>query len=590
MPSCLFLHICHPDFVADHFRTHPDLSNLSHREQQMSLNQTWYGDSFFYSKGLKKCGWEAEDLIINEALQEAWKREHDSTLTGEALLVRQIEEIQPDVVYLHDLALGTKSFFKLVRPHTRLIVGQIASPVPPRASMEEFDIIFSSFPHFVERFRAQGITAYYQPLAFEADILETIQTENKSIPVSYVGGFSKLHAGRNQTIEKIAQKIPLEIWGYGISTLPTGSAIRKRANGPLWGREMFHALAQSRITINGHIDAADCFANNMRLFEATGCGALLITDYKDNLNQLFEIGKEVVAYRSAEEAVALSQYYLTHPEEAKIIATAGQQRTLEFYSYDKNMEQTAVILSRHLKYCNEAARYQIPENVSTGFEQIKPSDITTDLVESWQHPDIAVKQRGLVQDELCRMYQGKPPAIFRILAETLQPLLQSNSPLLEIGCASGYYSEIIEYLQCTQLNYYGVDYSKHLIKMAREYYPHHRFTSADGAGLPFADHSFPVVISSCVLLHTPNFKEHIAETCRVSSQAIIAHRTPLCRGQETRFFTKKAYGRPTVELQFNQDELVNEFRRHNFQLHQINEYVSNPDQDAFEATLLFKKL
>ena len=62
----------------------------------------------------------------------------------------------------------------------------------------------------------------------------------------------------------------------------------------------------------------------MRLYEATGVGSLLITDQKDNLGELFEVGKEVVAYSSIEEAAELIRYYLDHPDEASEIARAGQ--------------------------------------------------------------------------------------------------------------------------------------------------------------------------------------------------------------------------------------------------------------------------
>ena len=33
----------------------------------------------------------------------------------------------------------------------------------------------------------------------------------------------------------------------------------------------------AKITINRHIDVSENYANNMRLFEASGCGALLIS-------------------------------------------------------------------------------------------------------------------------------------------------------------------------------------------------------------------------------------------------------------------------------------------------------------------------
>ena len=44
----------------------------------------------------------------------------------------------------------------------------------------------------------------------------------------------------------------------------------------------------------------------MRLFEATGSGACLVTDWKENLGELFEPDVEVVTYRSVAECVKKS--------------------------------------------------------------------------------------------------------------------------------------------------------------------------------------------------------------------------------------------------------------------------------------------
>jgi spore maturation protein CgeB len=86
----------------------------------------------------------------------------------------------------------------------------------------------------------------------------------------------------------------------------------------------------------------------MRLYEATGCGALLLTDAKDNLGDLFEVGKEVVAYRSGAEAAELVRHYLANSKERIAIARAGQQRTLATHSYRQRMAELVEILGRHL--------------------------------------------------------------------------------------------------------------------------------------------------------------------------------------------------------------------------------------------------
>jgi spore maturation protein CgeB len=86
----------------------------------------------------------------------------------------------------------------------------------------------------------------------------------------------------------------------------------------------------------------------MRLYEATGVGAMLLTDRKDNLHELFEIDKEVVSYSSKEEAAELVRYYLDHPEESQKIAQAGQARTLRDHTYEKRMSELVSILQGHI--------------------------------------------------------------------------------------------------------------------------------------------------------------------------------------------------------------------------------------------------
>jgi spore maturation protein CgeB len=96
-------------------------------------------------------------------------------------------------------------------------------------------------------------------------------------------------------------------------------------------------MLQSYITINRHIDVAGEYANNMRLFEATGCGALLFTDNKKNLNDIFVEGKEVIAYTSSSDLIDKIQYFFSHRQEGEAIAKAGQARTLKDHTYTIRM-------------------------------------------------------------------------------------------------------------------------------------------------------------------------------------------------------------------------------------------------------------
>ncbi len=350
----LFVNVCYESFLNNLYRSSPALNNQPYYQQKRAIIETCFGDSDYYSSGMEVYGWDADDLIMNCAqVQTSWVLENNiPAQTHLDVLIAQIRHFHPEVLYLQDLSQATESFIAAVRPHVKLIVGQIASPIPPSAHLRGFDIIFSSFPHFVEKFRQLGISAYYLPLAFEPRVLQRLPLTERTIPVSFVGGISPFHGHGLKLLEKISEGISLDVWGYGAQSLPPESALVRRHHGEAWGLHMFSLFASSRMTINRHIDVAENYANNMRLFEATGCGALLLTDYRSNLDTLFNIGEEIVAYRTPEEAVSLAQHYLQNPEKASEIAKAGQKRTITEHNYTKRMDQVSKTLEYHLALTN----------------------------------------------------------------------------------------------------------------------------------------------------------------------------------------------------------------------------------------------
>jgi spore maturation protein CgeB len=111
---------------------------------------------------------------------------------------------------------------------------------------------------------------------------------------------------------------------------------------------MYSVLARSRVTLNAHIDRI-AHADNCRLFEATGVGTLLVTDWKPDLDEILEPGREALAYRTAEECAAFIDHQLTHEDERAAIARAGQTRTLAEHTYGRRMEELLAILDSRLR-------------------------------------------------------------------------------------------------------------------------------------------------------------------------------------------------------------------------------------------------
>ncbi len=237
-----------------------------------------------------------------------------------------------------------------VKPRIRLLVGQhAATKLREGNDYRVYDLVVSSFPPTIDWFRQKGIPAEMNRLGFEPKVLCDVKPEERVFGVTFIGRFfSGIYDSRARFLETLCEEIEqTKVWGTGADELPVTSPIRKHYMGQAWGCEMYQILRKSKITLNHHGDIAP-YANNMRLYEATGTGTLLVTDWKQNLHEMFEPGKEVVAYRTPEECVNLVEHYLDHDEEREAIAHAGQERTLREHTYYRQMQELMAIIQKYL--------------------------------------------------------------------------------------------------------------------------------------------------------------------------------------------------------------------------------------------------
>jgi hypothetical protein len=256
-----------------------------------------------------------------------------------AALLAQVRSYRPDVVHIQCVDLLPPEVVRAIQAEVRLVIGQLAAPLPPWP-LEGYGLMTSSLPNLVDEFRTAGIPAEWLPLAFEPTLVDKVGTGTRNVATSFVGSLSRHHASRLLLLREVSDSADLDIWTANWAS-PNLSDMRASLHPPVWGREMYEVLRRSRATINTHIDVADGYANNLRLYEATGMGALLITDAKRNLGDLFDVGREVVTYRDSREFAAVITHFASHPDEAARIAEAGQKRTLKDHTWLDRMGRLA---------------------------------------------------------------------------------------------------------------------------------------------------------------------------------------------------------------------------------------------------------
>jgi hypothetical protein len=216
---------------------------------------------------------------------------------------------------------------------------------------------------------------------------------------------------------------------------------------------------------------------------------------------------------------------------------------------------------------------------------------------AWLSSEIPEKQWAIAQTQLQRIQSGDVTPEFagfiRAITTGLRGQVPKDRTLLEIGCSSGYYGKVLSY-SFPEINYLGVDFSSDFIKFGQKKFPGLALHVEDTTNLGFHDHRFEIVVSGSVLLHVYEWKIAVRETCRVASDVVIIHRTPVST-QATALFVKTAYGVKMIEWTFNEQELVDEVLLHNFELIESfpvysGDEISNDASMPKQFTYVFRRI
>ena len=248
--------------------------------------------------------------------------------------------------------------------------------------LTRFDLVVTGSIGFKQEFDEMGIRSVVIPHAFESSVLRQVKGVKQKRQLCFVGGISHTDAGHldrlNLIQSLVSKKLPVSFHtdlknvGYDyylnltlynmirylkkfidVSRIPLLGKIgnwekpekqripenvKNVMNGPLYGVDLIREYASSSIVFNNHSAAAGDYALNVRMFEATGAGRCLMTDYKRNITDFFEPDKEIITYSTNDELIDKAEKLLLDPNYAKRIALSGQKGTLSDHTVEKRVE------------------------------------------------------------------------------------------------------------------------------------------------------------------------------------------------------------------------------------------------------------
>jgi len=191
----------------------------------------------------------------------------------------------------------------------------------------QFHMVFVAQRSFVQALRATGSRhVFWLPLACEPEAHHPTHTPPK-FDISFAGSVaSGIHDTRARLLEVLASR-------FNVHCV---------AN--VYGEDYCKALCAGALTFN-HAAVKDV---NMRVFEAMSMGVPLLTNRDADFNGLFDLfdaDKHLIAYDSEADLLDKCDYYLKHPEAARVIAEAAFAEVRANHTYGHRVREILRITS-----------------------------------------------------------------------------------------------------------------------------------------------------------------------------------------------------------------------------------------------------
>jgi spore maturation protein CgeB len=209
----------------------------------------------------------------------------------------------------------------------------------------DFDFVFLKEPFLVRVARDKlGLNAFYlpeccnpawhRPLVLNGD-------DRRKYGCDLVAQ-GTLHYYRARMLEAFAD-YDLKVWGRNRPAWLDSPVKKRYPNRFIAEGEKARAFLSAKIVVNT-LQCAEIEGVNCTLFEAAGCGAFQIADWKPALPELFEPEREIVTFRTRRELKEKVDYYLARPRERREIAARACARAHREHTYRKRLEKILEVM------------------------------------------------------------------------------------------------------------------------------------------------------------------------------------------------------------------------------------------------------
>ncbi len=355
------VHTFYPNYLHYFYSRRPDMAHAPYAEQARALHQDGFSAVHMLAEHLAPLGYEAELVVANnQAAQHAWAFEQGLDFRGrvpspEDILLAQVEAFAPDVLYMSNPITFDSRFVRRLSRRPRLVLGWRAANIPESWDPTEFDLILSCLDGVRAKALEMGArdAAHFHP-GFPDFLFQAVRDEQAVHDVAFCGQVNaNQYRTRNARLHLLAEACAQGRFGLRMNLsgqLEAATPLTRAVNaGPCFGLDMYRALRSGRVVfdVRGDIglvgpggkaqDLAGRQTANMRIFEATGVGAFLLTEHFDNVEEYFQPGVEIETYADDAELLDKIAHYLKHEDQRQEIAARGLERCRKDHSMSRRV-------------------------------------------------------------------------------------------------------------------------------------------------------------------------------------------------------------------------------------------------------------
>jgi spore maturation protein CgeB len=205
-----------------------------------------------------------------------------------------------------------------------------------------YDALFVKEPHVVDRLRALlDLRSFYLPEACNP-LLHRPVTAPGIDPYLVIAG--NMYPSRIRLLERLqAAGIPLRLYGSGFPRWAKQTPLHDiHAGQPVVGEDKARVFRSATAVLN-NLHPAEIAGVNCRLFEAAGCGAAVLTEFRPTVPDLFDVGDEVLAFHDFDELVEQARRLL---RESGLCAKLGDAAASRAHANHTYQHRLAVILEK----------------------------------------------------------------------------------------------------------------------------------------------------------------------------------------------------------------------------------------------------